>query len=318
MRLVQLKTKKLSNNFDSIINLGCGPNFVLNRLELFEAMLSEQGLPFWFRFWLTFIYHPGCEDLMAIQRQWPEMMIQVNTALHRLFIQSPPQDVFQYCIDIIKLIGLIPTPAFKLPVMKKKSKSSHKKLNYKRVSTHSFTQALQQVFIKCSEMAFACALCNLFYEWLGAKNVDDATHAYWSIPKMYLDLNFKPGTLEMFLVNEWKEQLLPLLGVAQYEVPWIRNSLTGNIDHIRIHNSNNKITKLEDLKQIAMLLSVKRNERRRAIQNVDEKLNRIDIDGVVNPHCCCNSKNDTQTENKICVDHEFALKGSRSKLLNKD
>uniref|UniRef100_T1IJB6 MYND-type domain-containing protein n=1 Tax=Strigamia maritima TaxID=126957 RepID=T1IJB6_STRMM len=229
---------------------------------------------------------------MAIQRQWPEMMIQVNTALHRLFIQAPPQDVFQYCIDIIKLIGLIPTPAFKLPVMKKKSKSSHKKLNYKRVSTHSFTQAVS------------------------AKNVDDATHAYWSIPKMYLDLNFKPGTLEMFLVNEWKEQLLPLLGVAQYEVPWIRNSLTGNIDHIRIHNSNNKITKLEDLKQIAMLLSVKRNERRRAIQNVDEKLNRIDIDGVVNPHCCCNSKNDTQTENKICVDHEFALKGSRSKLLN--
>uniref|UniRef100_T1ISU7 Uncharacterized protein n=1 Tax=Strigamia maritima TaxID=126957 RepID=T1ISU7_STRMM len=93
--------------------------------------------------------------------------------------------------------------------------------------------------------------------------------------KNIFEHNFQPGELEIYLADEWKDKLVWLLGVSYYQVPWLRKLLIGKLDSVTQikHQTINKVYCLQDVKQVAKLLSIKRNEKRMTLQRVDEMPN---------------------------------------------
>uniref|UniRef100_T1J707 MYND-type domain-containing protein n=1 Tax=Strigamia maritima TaxID=126957 RepID=T1J707_STRMM len=194
MRFIELD-RNGTTYFDAVVKLGCGPSFVRNRADAFEQMIKEQGLKFWFRFWLNFTLHHGIKEFYDVNQDIPGLTASLFKGLHYHFVQASNEEAITYCWNTIFASGA-PT---------------------KRI--------LDEMY-QFLEIGFASALGEVFFKWLYAENV--GTHCkkkYWTVPNKYLDPEFKPGFLEVFLLCEWGNKFTELLGVTKTDVPWVRKLL---------------------------------------------------------------------------------------------
>uniref|UniRef100_T1IVL7 MYND-type domain-containing protein n=1 Tax=Strigamia maritima TaxID=126957 RepID=T1IVL7_STRMM len=282
MRFLQLNKNVGKSPYNTILEFRCEPNFVLNRSELFELMIKEQGLTFWFRFWLTFCFHPGCQDLIAIQELWPEVLSFVKMGIHRRFLQDSHENVCKYCMNEVIRPMLLKSQE-KKPFFKKK------------LPEERSADQLHELVSKCATMAFGSALCEVFFKWLVANYVDDNCQCYWTIPAEYLDPKFKPRLLEEFLVIQWKGNLSKLLGVAKDQVPWVTKLLNGNKDQIFGEDEDKNAYKYNSAKFLQEVVEYIHNKNR----------NRRNVTGD-------NGDGEEISTKKTFVPKAFALKPSNS------
>uniref|UniRef100_T1IGY3 MYND-type domain-containing protein n=1 Tax=Strigamia maritima TaxID=126957 RepID=T1IGY3_STRMM len=265
MKFIQLSKHKETTPYDMIMQFGCGPNFVLNRSKRFKSMIKEQGEKFWFRFWLLFCLKPGCHDLTSVsmslrmQELWPEMTYYVYLCIHEIFLQDSLDQVTKYCLnEVIKPMLTI---------------SADSKINTElRLKTASVDK-IQDVVIKSVSMAFGAALCEIFFKWLEADEVDKNTDDYWTIPEEYLDPKFKPSLLEEFLVAEWKNKLSVLLGVEEDRIPWLKRLMaSGNSNQPQLQMNKNgcRHDSLDFICQMSDFMNRNRNRKKYELRNVDE------------------------------------------------
>uniref|UniRef100_T1JK33 MYND-type domain-containing protein n=1 Tax=Strigamia maritima TaxID=126957 RepID=T1JK33_STRMM len=203
MRFVDLTEDEIKSPYDRILKIGCGPNFVLNRLDSFELMIKEQGITFWFRFWLRFSLNPLSAALREINNKWPDKISSMTIRIHKHFLEGSTDDTVRYCLE--KLMMQLRNPKHR------QTRIEEKKLKFE------FTKLLQE----CVEMSFGAALCEVFSIWLNSSD-GNGNGNYWSIPQEYLDPEFEAKELEKFIIEYWKEGLMPLLGIKLVrQIPWL-------------------------------------------------------------------------------------------------
>uniref|UniRef100_T1IGY2 Uncharacterized protein n=1 Tax=Strigamia maritima TaxID=126957 RepID=T1IGY2_STRMM len=223
MRFIDLRRENGKTPFDTVINTGCGPTFVLNRKKYFFFMIKEQCLVFWFRFWLTFCLNPGCSYLEKTFAEIPELMISFSKYTHDIILRGTDEEVCQKCFELLR--NMLPTVITTNPIYKKKSVESVIKCQMSR----------------CLDMAFGCALCEVFYKWLNSHREDEGGfNFYWKIPEKYLQPNFTPGIFEQFLVNLCRENFISFIGVNSYQIPWFEDLLSPPGDEMIIPKLNQR------------------------------------------------------------------------------
>uniref|UniRef100_T1IVL8 Uncharacterized protein n=1 Tax=Strigamia maritima TaxID=126957 RepID=T1IVL8_STRMM len=249
MKFIDLKLGD-KTPYDSLLTNSCGPNFVLNRLDLFESMIKTQGIVFWFRFWMQFSFTTCCSDLEIIQKQWPTKRTIANIRIHKEFLKGSAEDAM--CYSINGPINLLKFP----------KKVPHKSKENTR------NQLLANLAQESSDIAFGAALCEVFYKWLKAKDMPNKNQNYWIIPEEYLNPDFEPGLLEKFLVERWDNNLVILLGVNLRDIPWLLKIVYGSTLPFELMSN---ITDTDPM-QPAFVEFIKkyRHKKRVNIRNADE------------------------------------------------
>uniref|UniRef100_T1J705 MYND-type domain-containing protein n=1 Tax=Strigamia maritima TaxID=126957 RepID=T1J705_STRMM len=217
MRYIDLRRNGTESYYDAVIKLGCGPNFVRNRYALFEKMIPEQGKEFWFRFWLNFCLHPDIKEVDNFSQELPFTPTSLSQLLHNRFVQSSTDAAISYCKNVV---FEKPTPVELTEII---------------MSEGQFIdESYQYVLIN-----FACALGEIFYKWLHAKDVGSTNEDYWTVPLEYLNPDFTPGELEKYMIKHWGRKLLNFLNVNKKQVPWIRRFLL--TEPINVINCDDKL-----------------------------------------------------------------------------
>uniref|UniRef100_T1J362 Uncharacterized protein n=1 Tax=Strigamia maritima TaxID=126957 RepID=T1J362_STRMM len=260
MKFISLKKQGSSSSYDTMLLHGCGPTFVFNRRELFASMIKQQGLIFWFRFWLSFCFNPGCPHLKKFYQMWPDLKNFINIQIHHEFLEGSVDDAIKFCLD--KAIESLKSQSPGVWKAKMKNKTP---------------KAIISDLREFTEMAFGIALCEVFHTWLSAPDITDKSNSYWSIPKQYLLSHFEPEVLEKFLVVQWDDFLLLLLGVNLKEIPWFLKVLYApeckmnwNDDDDDDDDDCTALIMNENLQSMIEYLKLIRNQRSIKVQVTDE------------------------------------------------
>uniref|UniRef100_T1JJ11 Uncharacterized protein n=1 Tax=Strigamia maritima TaxID=126957 RepID=T1JJ11_STRMM len=206
MRFVQLQNRKKAP-LEAVIYYKCGPNFVAKRKGVFEFMLKQQSFTFWFRFWLTFSCYPVYTEISVIQKRWPRLTAHLALNIYRHFLQVPVSARQKFCMNLISALN---------------ETSSDTVENLREKSTKEVFECFRKKLHEYWKMAFAIALCDVFFKWLLSSDMHDKSQTYWLIPQQYLSPDYKPSIIEEFLTDEWKDKLFKLLGVDEKKIPWYR------------------------------------------------------------------------------------------------
>uniref|UniRef100_T1JFJ4 MYND-type domain-containing protein n=1 Tax=Strigamia maritima TaxID=126957 RepID=T1JFJ4_STRMM len=211
MRFVNLKKKlRYTTCYERISSLGCGPNFVLNRVSDFKTMIKDQGVKFWFRFWLNFSFHSEIiEEPMVTNTHTIDVMRILCGLIHNKFLEGSPKDTMNYCLNIFTNVM---TEGSGAKITSIKNVNEEKKLEQED-QNNSLTAFL--------EYHFGCALCEVFYVWLEAAPTFDSKINYWTCPELYFRPDFQPRLIEHYFVHAWGVRVLHLLGVDEEAIPWM-------------------------------------------------------------------------------------------------
>uniref|UniRef100_T1JAS1 Uncharacterized protein n=1 Tax=Strigamia maritima TaxID=126957 RepID=T1JAS1_STRMM len=189
-------------------------------------------------------------------------------SIHDQLLQGSVEEATHYCLykAVMRLV---------VPANDAKSKEETKRGNDSATITKTDFENLVQ---ECSDMAFGAALCEIFYKWLFAKNINANPENYWTVPQKYFDNNFTPGVLDIFLVQRWGENLVTLLGISLSRIPdWLMKLTSTNSPVILEEQNCLNNTKPVFLQKMRKTLTHRRNSWRKKIEYTDEVLKLSEI-----------------------------------------